>query len=111
MTLYAGALRHRVTILRPPGPEEVDEMGQSLDDWVPVGERWAEVRDLVGRRLWAAQQVHAEARSEVRMRWNTVVAEGMRIKHGSRVLEIIGSPQDPDGRCREMVLLCREVKR
>lgn len=103
-------LRHRVTILRPPDPDETDEVGQPLTEWQVVGQRWAEVRDLAGRRLWAAQQVHAEARTEVRMRWTDQVTEGMRIQHGSRTLEIIGIPADPDGRRRELVCVCREVR-
>lgn len=105
----AGTLRHRVTILRPPDPEDVDEMGQPKNEWVPAFKRWAEVRDLMGRRLWSAQQIHPEARTEVRMRWTDKITPEMRIQHGSRVLEIIGFPADPDGRRRELVCWCREV--
>lgn len=43
------------------------------------------------------------------MRWTPLVRAGMRIKHGDRLLEIIGAPADPDGRRRELVCLCREV--
>ena len=106
-----GDMRHRVTILGPPDPAHTDEIGQPSGDYVPVTERWAEVRDLSGRRLWAAQQVHQEARSEVRIRWTPLVTEGMRIQHGDRILEIIGAPADPDGLRRELVCTCREVKR
>ena len=107
--LRIGSMRHRVTIMRPPRPDETDEMGQPITEWQPVETRWAEVRDMVGHRLWAAQQVHAEARTEVRMRWTDKVRPGMRIVHGDRVLEIIGAPADPDGRRRELVCTCREV--
>ncbi len=106
----AGRLRHRVTILAPPDPSATDEAGQPMDEWTEVGTRWAEVRDLAGKRLWAAQQVHAEARTEVRMRWTGAVTEGMRIRHGGRVLQIIGIPADPDGYRREQLCLCREVR-
>ena len=109
MSINIGAMRHRVTILAPPDPEQTDELGQPSQEWTVVAERWAEVRDLAGRRLWAAQQVHHEARTEVRMRWTPLVRAGMRIKHGDRLLEIIGAPADPDGRRRELVCLCREV--
>ncbi len=109
MTAGAGRYRHRVDILQPPDPLVTDAAGQPLDAWTILETRWAEVRDLTGRRLWAAQQVHAEARTEVHMRWTAAVTEGMRIEHGSRTLEIIGIPADPDGRRRELVCTCREV--
>ncbi len=105
-----GVMRHRIAILQPPDPTVTDEAGQPLDAWTVLCVRWAEVRDLTGKRLWAAQQVHAEARTEVRMRWTDRVTEGMRIQHGERVLEIIGIPADPDGTRRELVCTCREVR-
>lgn len=108
MPIYAGALRHRVTILRRPDPEDVDEAGQPLDNPIPIGERWAERRDLVGNRLLAASQIHHEARTEFRFRYTAEITPDMLIRHGGQTFEIV-SLADPDGRRRELVALCRSV--
>lgn len=105
--LKAGNMIHRVKVLAPP--TEVDEMLQPVDNWPAVGERWAEVRDLTGRRLTAAQQVHGEVTTEVRMHYTDKVKPGYRLQLGQRVLEIIGAPADPTGLRREIVCTCREV--
>lgn len=105
-----GSLRHRVTIMRPPGEDDVDPgTGQPLDQWQPVITLWAEVRDLLGNRLLAAQQVHQHARTEVRLRWTDKIEPDHQIWHGDRRMVIVGAPMDPDGRRRELICHTREV--
>lgn len=108
MTLRYGSMRHRVTILRLPDPSDVDEAHQPVDQLVEVGRRWAEVLELTGNRLWAAQQVHAEARTEVRLHWTDEIKPLMRIRHMGQDMEII-SAADPDGKRKELVCICRDV--
>lgn len=109
----AGKMIHRVKIYAPPDPTEqgnTDEMGQVIDDWPHVGTRWAEVTDLTGRRLYAAQQEHAETTVEVRLHYTAVVKAGYRLQHGDRLLELVGGPADPTGLRRELVCRCRVVE-
>jgi len=110
-----GHKQHRLTVLQPP--TDTDAMGQVTGDWQTVTTLWGNVRDLTSNRLFAAQQVHAEARTEVRIDYlsaASVVTEGMRLQYtslrGTRILEIVGIPADPDGMGRDLVCLCREVQ-
>jgi len=105
-----GSRRFKAKILGPPDYTETDVQGQPMDNWPLVDERWVNVRDLARSRLYQAQQVHPETRAEVDMAYNTTVKEGMRIQIGDRILEIIGHPADPDGRRRDLVCTCREIK-
>lgn len=103
-------MRHRVKILSPPDPKVTDAMGQPSGQPTEVAERWAEVRDLTGRRMFAAHQTHAELSVEVTMHYTDLVKPGYFIKHGDRLLEIVGIPADPTGMRREIVCTCREVQ-
>lgn len=109
--MEAGALRHRVTIQR--ANETQDGMGSSVLTWVDFAERVpAEVKELTGRELWNAQQIQADITMSVGMRWLDGVKSKMRLlwhdKEGDRTLSIESPPRNPDGRKRDMLLLCKE---
>ena len=110
MKMLPGSRSKYVSIYAPPDYTDTDITGQPLDGWVFVGKRWANVRDLTGKNLFAAEQVHPEGRVAVRMRYNTEVKEGYRITYGSRTLEIVGFPADPDGSRQDLVCTCKEVR-
>lgn len=100
-------LRHRVTIQR--AKEAQNSFGEPVLEWQDVGKVWARVEDLSGREYFAARQVAvAEVTTRVTIRWRDDVKPSMRILAGSRVLDV-RSVIDPDGRRRELQLMCREV--
>ena len=104
----AGELRHVLKFMT--APTDTDAMGQPVAEWPESFTQRGSVEDLKGKRLYAAMQVHAEITTEVKTRYNSSITDGMRIKHGTRTLEIIGIPADPDGKRRYLVCTCREVR-
>lgn len=109
--IEAGRLRHRVTIER--ANETQDGLGQAVSTWVAFAQRVpALVEELSGRELWNAQQIQADLTMSVSLRWLDGVKSKMRLiwhdKAGDRTLSIEVPPRNPDGRKRDMVLLCKE---
>lgn len=105
--MRAGLLRHLVTIeavewVRDP------VSGAVTEEWVTKAKVWAEVRDLRGREFWAAQQIQSEVTTRVLIRHMDGLGPEMRVRHGDRILDI-DHIIDPDGRGRELQLMCKEA--
>lgn len=102
-------LKHRVTIIRPPRPDETDESGQPIDEWQPVATVWAAIEPLRGRELESARKVVAEVTTRIRIRYRDGVDRTMRVKHKTSdtefdILYII----HPEFAKKELQLLCKE---
>ncbi len=105
--MRAGELRHRVTIQRLVTGQ--DDYGQPLDAWQDVATVWAKVEDLTGREYFQAQQVPTvQVSSRVTIRWRSDVKPEMRVLASNRLLDIKAA-LDPDGKRRELQLMCLEV--
>ena len=104
--MNAGRLRHRVTVEQPVVSS--DGYGGNTVSWAIFATVWAAVEPLSGREYFQAQQAQATVTHKVAMRYIPGVTPRMRIKHGSRYLNII-SAIDTDERHRELVLMCEEV--
>lgn len=106
--MQAGKLRERVTI-----QQEVvtrDTFGAEVNPWTDVATVWASVRPgSSGERfISAADQVQATITHTVRIRYRAGLTPKMRLKWEGRYLGI-QSVVEPDGRTRELVLLCLEI--
>lgn len=106
--MQAGKLRERVTI-----QQEVvtrDSFGAEVNPWVDVATVWASVRPgSSGERfLTAADQMQATITHTVRMRWRDGLGPKLRLLWEGKLLGI-QSVVDPDGRKRELVVLCLEI--
>ncbi|WP_299312366.1 phage head closure protein [uncultured Halomonas sp.] len=88
------------------------DSGATPDEWVPGITVWAEVEQLRGRTLFAAQEAHSNTTVRIRMRWSPEVAEAtgktLRLRHGAQVYRIEGRPIDLAGRRRELEIMCHE---
>ena len=104
-----GRKRHRVTI-EEFGPT-INEYNEEVEDWSFYAKVWAEVEDLSGREFHLARQVPAgEVTTRVKIRWRSDInPTKMRIVHGDRKLGI-EAVLDAEGRKRELVLMCKELK-
>lgn len=106
--MRAGSLRHRITLQVPTRAR--NSSGGMTDTWSTVDtDVAANVRDVVGSNLYTAMAEKTSVTSEVRIRWRRDVSAPWRVIFGLRTLEVV-FPQDPDGRQREIVLYCKEVK-
>jgi len=102
--MRSGRLRHRVTIQQPVPDRSIG----GEDSWHDYATVWAAIEPLRGREYLAAQQEGAEVTGRITMRYIAGVKQTMRIKHGSRIYEIV-SPINPEERNAELQLMVKEV--
>lgn len=107
----SGKYRHRITIQRASTTQ--DTLGQDTTTWIAIAERVpANVRELNGREIYNALQMQSDLSLAIELRWLDGVNSGMRVlwhdKYGDRTLAIEGTPKNPDGRKREMLLMCKQ---
>jgi SPP1 family predicted phage head-tail adaptor len=101
-----GKLNKRITILEQVATQ--NGYGENDHTWAETVTLWANVRTLTGRALFQAQQVQAEISSKVIIRYRSDIKSNMRIKYGSRTLEII-FPVNMNEENRYLELSCKEL--
>jgi SPP1 family predicted phage head-tail adaptor len=101
--MRAGKLRHRITIEAPTASQ--DEYGEPIPTWAPLFTVWAAREDLAGREYFAAAQIQSEVTTKFRIRHRDGITAKMRVNDGGRLYDI-AAVQDPEGRGRELILLC-----
>ena len=106
--MRAGRLRHRITIQRMV--KERDALGGVAESWCDMVIVSAEIRMINAqeRFVGGADQQVATVTHRVKIRYRSDVTPLNRIVHGDRLLDI-ESAVDPDGRRRELIMMCREV--
>jgi len=104
--MKAGALDQRIVIERLV--EGYDELGQPINDWLPIVTTWAEVSPLVGREYLAAAALVSEVTARVRMRFRPGITAADRIVHEGTTYGIT-SVADVHSSRRELVLMCRAI--
>ncbi len=105
MAVKAGALRHRVT-LQTVG-ETPDGGGGFTAAWTDGATVWAAIEPLRGRERLHAQQLETPVTHRVTIRHRDGVTAKMRIKFGTRILNI-RAVVNPSERNRTLELLCEE---
>jgi SPP1 family predicted phage head-tail adaptor len=113
-----GQREHRIEFLKPIAGE-VDAYNEPKITYEPFGQAWAAIEDLSGSELLRAQEVQSEISVRVTVLFLDApigLANTWRIQTrvglpgGPRILELASPPIDPDGRRRELQLLCKEAK-
>ncbi|UBR49815.1 phage head closure protein [Halomonas sp. FeN2] len=109
--MRAGRLRHRVT-LEWWAEGERTASGATPTAWQVGQEVWADVEQLRGRTLFAAQEANAETTARIRIRYRADIAAAtgktLRLRHGGVTYQLEGRPIDLGGRRRELELMCHE---
>jgi len=103
--MRAGTLRQKVLIQQ--NTPSRDSYGAEVEAWTDYAEVWASIEPARGREFWESQQVNAEVTGKIRIRYLEEVTPKMRVKHGSRIFEII-AVINPEERNRELQLMVKE---
>lgn len=85
-----------------------DAMGGEVVTWADQAQVWAAIEPLAARELFAAQQVHPELTTRIRIRHRSDVAAEWRVKYGTRIFAIVGPPIDRALKNEELHLNCAE---
>ena len=110
-----GDLRQRVTIQTVSTKQDTygqvaDAVGSTIGtDFAKV---WGSVKDLAGRELFAAQEMHSQVTTRIVIRWLRGVLPSMQARTNAeggqgRTFDIM-AVVDPDGRRRTLYLECKE---
>lgn len=105
--MRAGELRQRITLQQ--STKSRDTMGAEVIVWVTAATVWAEKLHQSSREFFAAQKVNAEITDLFKTRFRQKVDTKMRLVYGGKTYNILGA-DDPDGRRRDLWLLCREAE-
>ncbi len=88
--------------------EDPDAAGGVTRSFAPVGSLWAAVTRLSGGEAWTADREAQALSWRIEIRFRAGIDAGMRLRRGTRLLEI-ESVADPDGRRRRLVIDAREI--
>lgn len=100
-------LNKRITIKRPPGPEDTDEAGQPIDDWLEVTKTWASIVPLNGRELANAQQVNAEVTTRITIRYKSDIDRTMKAIYQGLEFEFLYIIHTGFAK-KELQIMCKE---
>jgi len=103
--MRAGRLRHRVT-LQSKG-YAANEYGERVVSWVSRKVVWAAIEPLSGKEYFSQQQIQAEARVRIVMRYYSSIDESWRILNDGKYYEVV-DVINHDERDRMMTVYCRQ---
>lgn len=106
--MRAGRLRHRLRVTRQV--VSTNTMGESEDNWNEVWSFRCEIMVLRGAQLEAARKDSESIQYKIRARYTNQVAYGDRLEaDDGTVYEIMALTSDPNGRPRDLEMMCRIV--
>ena len=104
--MKAGQLDQRIVIERLV--ESYDELGQPINQWLPIVQTWAHVQPLVGREYIAAGALLSEVTARISLRYRPGITAADRVIHDGKVYGIT-SVADVHSSRRELQLQCRAI--
>lgn len=103
--MRAGTMRKRLTFQKKV--ETRNSFKEAVITYTDHCTVWGSVLPNAGKKFYEALQATAEVTGEVRIRYRSDIEPTMRIKLGSRCLEIL-SIVNPQERNRELIIYYRE---
>ena len=103
--MKAGAMRHKVTI--EYRTLAADAYGGQTATWTTLDTVWADLESLSSIESWQDKQQTPTLTHKVTIRYRADLDPKMRIKFGSRYLNIAGIVNKEE-RNIELILMCRE---
>ena len=102
-----GDLRHRIELQAPTDYQ--DEFGQPVRSWTTYATVWAQLSDSGGTEMINGTQLNVNTIFTILVRYRSDIQTNHRILWGERLLNISGSPRDPDGTRIGMVIVAQEA--
>src|SRR5690554_3656355 len=105
--------RHKITFVK--WTETVNDMGEIIEDWLPIypddaekSSSWVSIKDLKGSAFYAAQQTNTKVEGTMLARWRNDIKPEYQIQYNGRQFEII-SAVNVDEKNRELLIRYKEV--
>ncbi len=103
--MRAGDMRKRLTFQKKV--ETRNDFNEAVISYVDHVTVWGSVTPNAGRKVYEALQANSEISGEIRIRYRSDIEPTMRIKFGSRYLEIV-SLVNVQERNRELLIYYQE---
>ena len=103
--MRAGRLRHRLTLQSKV--YTANSYGEQVVTWADEATVWGAIEPLSGREYFAQQEIQAEAKVRITIRYYSGVDETWRVKHGSTYYNIVDALKHNEIK-RTITLMCRE---
>lgn len=107
MPVAAGKLRHRVTLQEQQ--TTTSPYGETVTEWVDVGNVWADVAPQSGREFMASQSLQSEVTTRITIRYRDDINALWRIAYRGRTYDIHAALPDNGSGLAHLSLMCREV--
>ena len=104
--MNAQELRQSLTIEQYTATQ--DTYGGEVQTWATFATVRARKAHQASREFFAAQKVNSEVTDLFFCRYRSGITAKMRVSYDSKTYDIIGA-NDPDGKKRELQILCKEV--
>ncbi|MGV3483449.1 MAG: phage head closure protein [Planctomycetaceae bacterium] len=104
MDVAIGSLRFRIHILAPGTPVRDEATGEQTVAWTAIGEAIPAAYQPSSDESQKANKNTDVVTAVFTIRWRSDVTSQCRVEHNGRTFEIKGSPIDPDGRRRWLVI-------
>ena len=105
--MKSGKLRHLVTIEYRTVATDGTGYGSQSSTWATLDTVWASIESVTGSESWQDKQQSPAVTHKVTIRYRSGIDPKMRVKFGSRYLNIAGIA-NTDERNVELVMMCRE---
>jgi len=105
--LPAGDLDQRITLQTATIGK--DAVGGPVETWADTVTVWAKVRPVTAKQINQAQQVSADVRKAVTIRWRAGITSAMRIKFSDGTTAKIHWTEDYGPREAKLVLVCEDL--
>lgn len=105
--MRAGQLRHTIEIQQKT--KTADGMGSFTESWSEFATVRAAIWPVSAKEIISNQQNKQQITSKIRIRFLEGVTASMRVLFGTRRLEIVAPPINPDEKNIMLDLLCSEV--
>ena len=103
--MRSGRLRHRLVLQSKT--YTTNAYGERVVGWATETTVWGAIEPLSGREYFSQQQVQAEAKVRIVIRYNSSIDTTWRVSHGGLYYDI-EDVQNHDTRGRMITLMCRE---
>ena len=103
--MRAGRLRHRLALQSKTSTR--DSYGAAVIGWTLVDTVWGAIEPLSGREYFSHEQVQAEAKVRIVIRYRSGVDTTWRVSHGGKFYDVLDVLNE-NTRNRMLTLMCRE---
>lgn len=103
----AGKYNKRITIQSKT--TTYNSYNEPIETWADKTTIWSAITTTGGSEFYAAQKLNVETSAVFTIRFINGITALDRIKYGSKIYEILGSPNNLNGKNKELQISAKEV--